>query len=69
MFGTVRVNEVIGLIDKKLATTNWKGAIHATATPSSASDTGVTGTIAWDANFLYICSATDTWLRVAIATW
>lgn len=38
-------------------------------TPSSASDTGVKGQIAWDTNYLYICSATDTWLRVAIATW
>ena len=39
------------------------------ATPSSASDTGVKGQIAWDNNYIYICSATDTWLRVAIATW
>ena len=39
------------------------------ATPSSASDSGVKGQIAWDSNYIYICSATDTWLRVAIATW
>ena len=37
--------------------------------PSSASDTGTAGTIAWDADFIYICTATDTWRRVAIATW
>lgn len=38
-----------------------------THTPSSASDTGVTGTIAWDTGFIYICTATNTWKRVAIA--
>lgn len=37
--------------------------------PSSASDTGTAGDIAWDSNYIYICTATDTWKRVAIATW
>ena len=39
--------------------------------PASASDAGTAGTIAWDAslNFLYVCTATNTWKRVAIATW
>lgn len=40
-----------------------------TKTPSSASDTGTTGDIAWDANYIYICTATNTWKRVAISTW
>lgn len=44
--------------------------IESTAhTPSSASDTGTTGQIAWDASFVYICTATNTWKRVAISTW
>jgi hypothetical protein len=38
-------------------------------TPSSASDTGTQGQIAWDSNYFYICVATDTWQRVAHATW
>jgi hypothetical protein len=37
--------------------------------PSSASDTGTTGEIAWDSGFLYLCIATDTWVRAAVATW
>lgn len=37
--------------------------------PSSASDTGTTGEIRIDANHIYICTATNTWKRVAIATW
>jgi trimeric autotransporter adhesin len=38
-------------------------------TPASASATGTTGEIAWDANYIYVCTATNTWKRVAIATW
>jgi hypothetical protein len=40
-----------------------------TGTPSSASDSGVTGTVTWDASFVYVCVATNTWKRVAIASW
>jgi len=39
------------------------------ATPASASATGVVGTMSWDASYIYICTATNTWKRVAIATW
>jgi hypothetical protein len=37
--------------------------------PASATATGSAGTIRWDANYIYVCTATDTWKRVAIATW
>tara|TARA_R110002126_G_scaffold5579_1_gene29468 strand:- start:3196 stop:5565 length:2370 start_codon:yes stop_codon:yes gene_type:complete len=37
--------------------------------PSSASDTGTTGEIRWDASYMYVCTATNTWKRSAIATW
>lgn len=47
-----------------------KGAtIIATKTPSAADDIGTTGEIAWDADYIYVCSDTDTWLRATIATW
>jgi len=38
-------------------------------TPATASATGTQGQIAWDANYIYVCTATNTWKRVAIATW
>jgi len=38
-------------------------------TPASASDTGTTGEICWDASYIYVCTATNTWKRTAIATW
>ena len=37
--------------------------------PATASSTGVLGEIRIDANYIYICTATNTWKRVAIATW
>lgn len=37
--------------------------------PASATATGSAGVIRWDANYIYVCTATDTWKRVAIATW
>ncbi len=37
--------------------------------PASATATGSAGAIRWDANYIYVCTATDTWKRVAIATW
>jgi hypothetical protein len=38
-------------------------------TPASAAATGTAGTIAWDSSYIYVCTATNTWKRVAIATW
>ena len=38
-------------------------------TPSSATATGTTGEIQWDSNYIYVCTATNTWKRVAINTW
>jgi hypothetical protein len=39
------------------------------AAPASAAATGTQGEVRWDTSFVYICTATDTWKRVAIATW
>lgn len=38
-------------------------------TPASASASGTTGTVCWDANFVYVCVAPNTWKRSALATW
>ena len=40
-----------------------------TKTPASASAAGVAGTVCWDADWIFVCVATNTWKRVAIATW
>ena len=43
--------------------------IRTANTPASASATGAVGEICWDADYIYVCTATDTWKRTAIATW
>ena len=45
------------------------GVSLAGTAPASAAATGVVGSIRWDSGFIYICTATNTWKRVAIATW
>jgi hypothetical protein len=37
--------------------------------PTSATGPGAAGTVFWDSDYVYVCIATDTWKRVAIATW
>lgn len=37
--------------------------------PAKANAPGVPGSIAFDANFIYVCVAASTWRRVAIAAW
>lgn len=37
--------------------------------PSTSSSTGRKGDRAFDANYLYICVATNTWKRIALGTW
>lgn len=43
--------------------------ISTAKTPASAAATCTTGQHAWDTSYVYVCVATDTWKRAAIATW
>jgi hypothetical protein len=38
-------------------------------TPASATAAGVQGTICWDANYVYVCVATNTWKRSTLGSW
>jgi hypothetical protein len=46
-----------------------KMRLRTAKTPSSATDTGNAGDICWDSSYLYICTATNTWRRIAHASW
>lgn len=37
--------------------------------PSSSTDTGTKGEIRITADYIYVCTATDTWVRAALSTW
>lgn len=43
--------------------------IRTSNTPASATATGTAGQVAWDANYVYVCVATNTWKRAALSTW
>jgi hypothetical protein len=55
--------EVIGVTDTDQL------RVTTPSVPASATATGTAGDIAWDADYIYICTAIDTWKRVAISTW
>lgn len=37
-------------------------------TPSSSTDDGYIGEICWDTDYIYLCTANNTWKRVALST-
>jgi len=43
--------------------------IRSSQTPASIEATCDAGTIAWDANYIYICVEANSWKRAAISTW
>jgi hypothetical protein len=43
--------------------------IGTSKTPTSARATGYAGEICWDSSYIYVCTATNTWKRAALATW
>ena len=61
----------IGSSSSSVSNTTLNGTIimPRTATPASATATGTTGTIVWDADYIYVCTATNQWKRVLISTW
>jgi len=70
--GTAATNVAIGGGNVNAGGTLVVGGtvIHTlSATPASASAAGTVGTMSWDANYIYICTATNTWKRVALSTW
>lgn len=52
------------------AATSITGPHNMTGTaPASASATGTAGDVRYDADYIYVCTAANTWKRAAIATW
>lgn len=44
-------------------------ALPGPTVPGSSGATGRVGQISWDANYLYVCTAANTWKRAALSTW
>lgn len=56
-------------VNGTLFTFNGNAVVTETTVPATASSAGVAGTFAKDANYLYVCVATNTWKRTPLSTW
>lgn len=61
--GDIQIQDVSGL---QTALGNKLTLVTPPATPSS---TGATGDVSYDENFFYVCTAANTWKRIALSTW
>lgn len=75
-FGIWRFDDAGNSIDQPLTIDRASGLVTLkelqignVAAPASAIDTGITGEIRYDTTYLYICTATNTWRRIAHSTW
>jgi PKD repeat protein len=72
--GALNIDGDLGLTGKVLTSDGpgfpvfWSD-IATPGTPASAIDTGRPGQVFYDTSYIYICVATDTWMRAPIATW
>lgn len=64
-------NVTVNVVSKGTGAVQSNGNPNVTrvSVPATATSTGVAGTVAWDASFVYVCTATNTWVRAALATW
>jgi hypothetical protein len=46
-----------------------KFRVRNSKTPSSSTDTGNSGDICWDSNYIYVCTSTNSWSRSPISAW
>lgn len=69
-FGSIQaIKQGTGGEPLKLNPAGGAVVVGISTTPASAAAAGVAGAITWDASFIYVCIAANTWKRVAIATW
>ena len=72
--GSTGVTQSPGDNSTKLATTAYTDAavtnnLEKVSVPSTSSDVGTTNQIAWDTDYIYVCTAANTWKRVGLSTW
>lgn len=60
--GTTTPTSLLDVADDRLR-------IRTAKTPASAGAAGNAGEVCWDGSYVYICTATNTWRRAAIAAW
>jgi len=67
---TPTVNQQLSnILNGELAWTDPASKVNLGTAPASATSTGAQGDVVWTADYIYVCTATNTWKRVALATW
>jgi len=66
--GPLTINAALTAGGNGLVLNDGNLVIADTFTPSTSSDTGSQGEIAWDSTYLYVCVAPNTWGRIQIDT-
>tara|TARA_R110001592_G_scaffold50498_1_gene156080 strand:+ start:2606 stop:3223 length:618 start_codon:yes stop_codon:yes gene_type:complete len=61
--------QLSNLLNGELGWTDPASKVNLGTAPASATSAGEAGDVVWTADYIYVCTATDTWKRVAIATW
>ncbi len=57
-------------IGKKInVSTLLQAGLQMVSAPAAADSTGTAGQLAYDSSYLYVCIATNTWVRTELATW
>lgn len=66
----IEISDIQSTVAKSVQIRYEGGVISAPVEiPSSASDAGIKGQIAFDEDYLYVCIDTDTWVRANLSTW
>jgi hypothetical protein len=65
-FSNIKNNFSVALSEISALQANSAVSLTTTTVPQSHSDNGTAGQIAYNSNYLYVCVATNTWVRIAV---
>lgn len=64
---TLSDNDITAIVNPDLVIDSL--VISNSEPPTNATAIGTTGQVTWDAEYIYVCIATNTWKRSSIVTW
>lgn len=68
-FRHIRNNLIVAKTEISDIQANLTSTVSSVSIPAHASSAGTAGQMAFDSSYLYVCIATDTWVRTSLSTW